>query len=226
VITSVEDPPSFINAADLIITMAGYNSLCEILSLRRKALVVPRLGPRAEQQMRARLFQERGLIDVLGPREALARNLAERIMVDLERTDFPTSAAAVDMAGSSKAAGRLLQLALEGPAFRPVTLSSVVGAAARLVRGLEESLDSRGGAAEFIEKVGRRFVLATLTLTIVILLGLMLPSSGPFRGPASDEPYLAQPEPRMQNEASVIAYETADTRDTTPVNSTNGDKQK
>ncbi len=122
VITSVEDPPSFINAADLVITMAGYNSLCEVVSLNRKALVVPRLGPRAEQRMRARLFQERGLIDVLDPREVSARKLAERILVDLERTDFPSSNAAIDTTGARNVVGRLLELALERPALRPLNV--------------------------------------------------------------------------------------------------------
>src|SRR5215469_8151982 len=89
VITCVEDAASFINAADLVITMGGYNSLCEVVSLRKKALVVPRLGPRAEQRMRAQLFQEKGLIDVLDPQKVSPKNLAERIIEDLERTDFP-----------------------------------------------------------------------------------------------------------------------------------------
>jgi predicted glycosyltransferase len=128
VITSVEDPPSFINAADLVITMGGYNSLCEAVSLRRKVLVVPRLGPRAEQRMRARLFQEKGLIDVLDPREVSARRLAEHVMVDLERMDFPAATATIDTAGSVKAAGRLLELAAERLALRRVPLSSVTGA--------------------------------------------------------------------------------------------------
>jgi len=129
VITWVEDPPSFINAADLVITMGGYNSLCEVVSLGRKALVVPRLGPRAEQKMRARLFQERGLIDVLDPRESSARNLAERIMVDLERTDFPSSNAAIDTTGARNAADRLLELAVERPALLSMTPSRSGGAA-------------------------------------------------------------------------------------------------
>ena len=127
VITSVEDPPSFINAADLVITMGGYNSLCEVISLRRKALVVPRLGPRAEQRMRARLFQEKGLIDALDPREASAKSLAERVMVDLERKDFPSATATIDTAGSIAAAGRLLELAVGRLALRRLPLSSATG---------------------------------------------------------------------------------------------------
>src|SRR5262249_17391846 len=113
VLTSVEDVPSFINAADLVITMAGYNSLCEVVSLKRKALVVPRRGPRAEQRMRAELFKQKGLIDVLDPQKLSPKNLAQRITEDLERTDFPVADATIDMAGVRNAACHLSQLALE-----------------------------------------------------------------------------------------------------------------
>ena len=122
VLACVEDPPSFINAADLVITMAGYNSLCEIVSLKRKALVVPRLGPRAEQRIRARLFQERGLIDVLDPSEVSPRNLADRIVQDLERTDLPAVGATVDMSGARDAACRLRALARMRGGLQPMTL--------------------------------------------------------------------------------------------------------
>jgi predicted glycosyltransferase len=124
VFTSVEDAPSFINAADLVITMAGYNSLCEVVSSGRKALVVPRLGPRAEQRMRAELFQQKGLIDVLDPQQVSPRNLAQRIIEDLERTDFPLTDAAIDASGAKNAASRLSELALERAGLLPMTLST------------------------------------------------------------------------------------------------------
>ncbi len=124
VLTSVEDVPSFINAADLVITMAGYNSLCEVVSLRSKALVVPRLGPRAEQRMRAELFQQKGLIDVLDPQKVSPKNLAQRILEDLERTDFPVADATIDMSGVRNAACRLSQLALERAELLPTTHST------------------------------------------------------------------------------------------------------
>lgn len=128
VITWVEDPPSFINAADLVVTMGGYNSLCEVISLRKKALVVPRLGPRAEQRMRARLFEEKGLIDVFDPREVSAGKLAERILADLERTDLPSADATIDTAGCVNVAGRLLELAVQPrPTLRRVALASAAG---------------------------------------------------------------------------------------------------
>jgi predicted glycosyltransferase len=124
VITCAEDLPSFVNAADLVITMAGYNSLCEVVSLRKKALVVPRLGPRAEQRMRAELFQQKGLIDVLDPQEVSPKNLAQRISEDLERTDFPLADAAIDTSGARNAAWRLSELVQERAGVVPVTLST------------------------------------------------------------------------------------------------------
>jgi predicted glycosyltransferase len=124
VLSCVEDAPSLINAADLVITMAGYNSLCEVVSLRRKALVVPRLGPRAEQRMRAELFQQRGLIDVLDPQEVSPRNLAQRIIDDLERTDLPAANAAIDMSGARNAVCRLSGLVMERAGLQPMTVST------------------------------------------------------------------------------------------------------
>jgi predicted glycosyltransferase len=124
VFTCVEDVLSFINAADLVITMAGYNSLCEVVFSRRKAIVVPRLGPRAEQRMRADLFERQGLIDMLDPREVSPKILAQRITEDLERTDFPLADTAIDMSGARNAARRLSELVLEKADLEPVKLST------------------------------------------------------------------------------------------------------
>jgi len=124
VFTCVEDAPSLINAADLVVTMAGYNSLCEVVSLRRKALVVPRLGPRAEQRMRAKLFQHKGLIDLLDPQELSPRNLADHIIEDLGRTDFPLADAAITTSGARNAARRLSGLAPERGALLPMACSA------------------------------------------------------------------------------------------------------
>jgi predicted glycosyltransferase len=51
--------------ADLVVTMGGYNTLCEILSLRKPALVIPRDKPRQEQLLRAQVFRGRGLCDFI-----------------------------------------------------------------------------------------------------------------------------------------------------------------
>jgi len=52
------------NAAG-IIAMGGYNTFCEILSLDKRAIIVPRTEPRMEQYIRASRAQELGLIHML-----------------------------------------------------------------------------------------------------------------------------------------------------------------
>jgi predicted glycosyltransferase len=109
-LSHVHENLGFMNAADLVITMGGYNSLAEVVKLRKKSLVIPRPGPRAEQIMRAKLFAQRGLVDVLDPHEVTPKNLAERIVADLSRTDYPLYDQAIDTGGGRRAAARLMEL--------------------------------------------------------------------------------------------------------------------
>ncbi len=106
----VEDSLSHIAAADLVVCMAGYNTLSEVLHLRKKALVVPRAGPSAEQTMRAGLFASRDLIEMLDPRELSPEALAQRLLVALRREDFPARDGAIEMNGARQAASCLLEL--------------------------------------------------------------------------------------------------------------------
>jgi predicted glycosyltransferase len=53
------------NRASAIVAMGGYNTFCEILSLDKPALIVPRAHPRLEQTIRARRAAELGLVHVL-----------------------------------------------------------------------------------------------------------------------------------------------------------------
>jgi predicted glycosyltransferase len=53
------------NRASAIVAMGGYNTFCEILSLDKPALIVPRARPRLEQTIRARRAAELGLVRVL-----------------------------------------------------------------------------------------------------------------------------------------------------------------
>ncbi|MFN2354131.1 MAG: glycosyltransferase family protein [Desulfopila sp.] len=54
-----------IKAADLVISMGGYNTFCEILTQRTPALIIPRETPRLEQLIRARCMQARGVIEYI-----------------------------------------------------------------------------------------------------------------------------------------------------------------
>lgn len=48
-----------------VVAMGGYNTFCEILSLDKRAIIVPRKRPRMEQFIRASRAQELGLIRML-----------------------------------------------------------------------------------------------------------------------------------------------------------------
>ena len=94
VLDFVEEPLRLLSRADRLVSMGGYNTSCEVLSLGVPALFVPRTAPRAEQLVRAERFRDLGLADVLLPDrlspaaigEWLAREpaTAARRPVDLE----------------------------------------------------------------------------------------------------------------------------------------------
>ncbi|HEV2351205.1 MAG TPA: hypothetical protein VG028_15310 [Terriglobia bacterium] len=99
------------------------------------------------------------------------------------------------------------------------------GFSARVIRRLGSAVDSGGATAEFIERIGRRFVLAGLLLTMTLLLAFALPSSGPLRGPAPDEPYITQNEANAPGEVTYLADEFGDTHDAIPVGLSKGSGQ-
>ena len=48
-----------------VVAMGGYNTFCEVLSLDKRALIVPRTEPRLEQFIRASRAAELGLVGML-----------------------------------------------------------------------------------------------------------------------------------------------------------------
>ena len=80
--TFSDDMMSLMAAADLVVSMGGYNTVCELLSLRRRAVVVPRTIPGQEQLIRAERLAALGLLrlrhpDSLSPAALMADVLAE-----------------------------------------------------------------------------------------------------------------------------------------------------
>ncbi|MGH2498997.1 MAG: glycosyltransferase family protein [Candidatus Limnocylindria bacterium] len=74
----VEDMPALMAAADAVVSMGGYNSVCELLDCGRPGLLVPRVDPRREQLIRGRALQRRGLLRLVHPNElSVARLMAE-----------------------------------------------------------------------------------------------------------------------------------------------------
>jgi predicted glycosyltransferase len=54
-----------LGAADLVVCMGGYNTICEILTQQTLALIVPRESPRMEQLIRAKVLKAQNLADYL-----------------------------------------------------------------------------------------------------------------------------------------------------------------
>jgi predicted glycosyltransferase len=68
-----------------IVAMAGYNTFCEILSLDKRAILIPRVLPRREQVIRAQRAADLGLVRMLdpeGPHEASVMASALRELRD------------------------------------------------------------------------------------------------------------------------------------------------
>lgn len=74
-------------ASDLVVSMGGYNTMCEVLALERPSIVIPRVFPRREQIVRASRFQELGLVEVIHPSELSPRVLGELMRKCLDRGD-------------------------------------------------------------------------------------------------------------------------------------------
>lgn len=68
--------------ADAVVGMAGYGTVCELLSRRRRAVLVPRAEPVSEQTIRARRLAQLGLFPMLEWHELSP----ERLMTAVFRT--------------------------------------------------------------------------------------------------------------------------------------------
>ena len=71
-------------AADLVVGMGGYNTICEILSLKKPSLIIPRSTPRQEQEIRARAMGKRGLLEYLPWKELSPGALRDKIWTMLQ----------------------------------------------------------------------------------------------------------------------------------------------
>jgi predicted glycosyltransferase len=97
VLEFIPDPTPLIDRADRIVAMGGYNTVCEILSFEKHALLVPRVRPEPEQWIRAERLRNLGLADVLHPDELSPRALSEWLARDVGPR--PNSRARVDVGG-------------------------------------------------------------------------------------------------------------------------------
>ncbi|MEK7729984.1 MAG: glycosyltransferase [candidate division KSB1 bacterium] len=103
------DSIRYFRRADLVVSMAGYNTISEIMLFRKNALVVPRPGPSAEQTMRTRLMAQRALFTTIAPQALTGENMAEQLSQQLRTGQKMPEAHLPDLRGAGRVAEFILQ---------------------------------------------------------------------------------------------------------------------
>jgi len=136
--------------------------------------------------------------------------------LDLLADDAPPAAVREHLTKCAACSGYYRDLRLLRSGFRllkaEIPASPSLGFAGRLVRRLGE-MSSAPSLADFFERVGRRFVFATLAVTLLVLMGLALPSTGPVRGMAAADFQITAQEAALSNSdpmGEVAAPESPD----------------
>jgi predicted glycosyltransferase len=87
--------------ADCVVSMAGYNTCCDLMTFRRPSVLLPREGPNQEQRIRTDRLREWNVARVVRARDATPAHLASEISAALHAG--PPPAAPVAMDGLDKA---------------------------------------------------------------------------------------------------------------------------
>jgi len=83
VVQFIPDLSDAMRQARAVVTMGGYNTLCELVAAGTPTVVVPRTHPRREQAIRAELFARRGVVSVVTPGADLDARLQEALAAAL-----------------------------------------------------------------------------------------------------------------------------------------------
>jgi predicted glycosyltransferase len=99
-----EEPLPYMAAADVVVSMAGYNTISEIVSLRKPAVVIPRIHPRREQIIRSERLQSLGLLKMIHPHDLSPSLLASEVTSWFGKRGNPPTTA-LDFSGIDRLAG-------------------------------------------------------------------------------------------------------------------------
>lgn len=95
-----------ISAADSVISMGGYNTVCELLANDTPALIVPRVQPRLEQAIRAERLSKINAVSCLLPDA-----ISESKFVEFARNaQLPRQRAKVDLGGCNRLLGEVREM--------------------------------------------------------------------------------------------------------------------
>jgi len=98
-----DDFAALLRGAALSVSQAGYNTVLDLVRSRVRAVVVPYEGSGDEQPLRARLFAERGLLEVVPEGELSPGRLAAAMDAALAAPGFPAPVR-LDLDGAERAA--------------------------------------------------------------------------------------------------------------------------
>ena len=82
---------NYLQAADLVVSMAGYNTITEILSLGKKAVVVPRHKPSQELLIRALRMEKLGFLTAIALSKLTGKSLSQAIIQQLNNKSMDSS---------------------------------------------------------------------------------------------------------------------------------------
>jgi predicted glycosyltransferase len=116
----VPDIDGWLRTSRLAVSMGGYNTVYEALSLRTPLLVVPRVHPRTEQLIRAERLSALGLLHMMHPRELTPDALGRRLEDCLAQNPRPRSVFRPDFGGIENALQEFRALLPSGMGVEPL----------------------------------------------------------------------------------------------------------
>lgn len=146
VMVFTDEPMSYLRAADLVVSMAGYNATTELLSLGARAVLVPRVRPTREQAIRAERLAALGVFECVMPDVLDVASLSAAMHRALGAPPGPRRRAALSLSGLDRVQRIVTGLLHAGPrlaerpAVEPVPLDSLRPRAATRAERLRASV--------------------------------------------------------------------------------------
>jgi predicted glycosyltransferase len=101
---------SYVNTANAVVCMCGYNTITEVLQKGKRAIVVPRIKPGQEQLIRAQSMAKAGLIKMIHPEQLNPNLLIETLLNSLEQINNSSLIVSLDFGGLPRISDYLAML--------------------------------------------------------------------------------------------------------------------
>ena len=141
VVDFVTEPAALLRLADCVVTMGGYNCVCEAICAGKRTLVVPRVRPRMEQWIRAQRFAHLGFVDVLHPDHAGPEALSRWLHASCRTPSHPRPVFDIDFGGLGRLPGMMSELLRHDGRRRPELPGTRPGDGGDVPDGATERLD-------------------------------------------------------------------------------------